>query len=182
MRRSSSPALKDQRRDPIEILPDSGTEIHPAVMRDLRAVYQLERICFGRDAWPLLDVVGVLTFPQVIRLKAVDGDQLVGFIAADLRRSERTAWIATLAVLPEHRGRGIGQALLRNCESQITLPKIRLCVRESNQPAIQLYQKFGYQQVETWKKYYRGGENARVFEKITGAARIRPGSSRSGGD
>ena len=148
--------------------PGSGAVIIPATWRDLKEVHQLEKICFQQDAWPFLDILGVLTIPNIIRYKAQDGEQLVGFIAADLRRSQATAWIATFAVLPEYRRSGIGTRLLEICESQIDLPLIRLCVRENNLPAIHLYLKHGYHQVDTWKKYYRGGENARVFEKMTG--------------
>lgn len=110
--------------------------------------------------------MGVLTIPQIVRVKAQEGENLIGFIAADLRRAQATAWIATLAVLPDYRRSGIGSQLLESCEESINLPLIRLCVRESNLPAIQLYLKHGYQQVETWKKYYRGGDNALVFEKV----------------
>lgn len=147
-------------------LPGSGISINTASWRDLKALYDLERICFQLDAWPMLDILGVLTIPQVIRYKAEVKDDLVGFIAVDLRRSQQTAWIATLAVLPEYRKSGIGSTLLRTCEDLITLPRIRLSVRQSNHPAIQLYQKYGYQQVEIWKKYYKGGDNALVLEKI----------------
>jgi ribosomal protein S18 acetylase RimI-like enzyme len=146
--------------------PGSGIAILPATWRDLKTVHQLEKTCFELDAWPLLDVLGVLTIPQIIRYKAEEGESLIGFIAADLRRSQATAWIATLAVLPEYRRSGIGARLLEICEENINLPLIRLCVRENNLPAIQLYLKYGYQQVDTWKKYYRGGVNALVFEKI----------------
>ena len=149
----------------INSLPGSGIHILPATWRDLKAVQQLEKICFKRDAWPLLDILGALTVPQIIRLKALDGENLIGFIAADLRRAQATAWIATLAVLPEYRRRGIASRLLDRCERRIYLPHIRLCVRENNLPAIALYLQFGYQQVDTWKKYYRGGDNALVFEK-----------------
>lgn len=149
--------------------PESNIALQPAALRDFRAVYHLEKVCFDQDAWPMLDVLGVLTIPQVVRLKAVDQEELIGFIAADLRRSQGVAWIATLAVLPEYRRRGIGEAMLRSCESQINLPLIRLCVRQSNQPAIELYHKSGYQQVDVWKKYYRGEENALIFEKQPGA-------------
>ena len=147
-------------------LPGSEINLLPATWRDLKAVHQLEKACFQRDAWPLLDILGALTVPQIVRIKAQDGDQLVGFIAADLRRSQATAWIATLAVLPDYQKRGIGSRLLGACEEEIQQPLIRLCVRQNNLPAIQLYQKYGYRQVETWKKYYRGGDNALVFEKI----------------
>jgi ribosomal protein S18 acetylase RimI-like enzyme len=153
----------------------TGAGIFPAIVtaswHDLRDLYDMERTCFQLDAWPLLDVLGVLTFPQVIRLKAVSQGKMVGFIAADLRRSQATAWIATLAVLPECRQQGLGKALLKACEAEITLPKIRLCVRRSNTPAIHLYLKSDYQQVDIWKAYYRGGDDALVFEK-----NLQPGS------
>jgi ribosomal-protein-alanine N-acetyltransferase len=145
--------------------PGSGIDLLPATWRDLKAVHQLERTCFELDAWPLLDILGVLTIPQIIRYKAQQDEKMIGFIAADLRRSQATAWIATLAVLPEYRRSGVGARLLERCEENIDLPLIRLCVRENNLPAIQLYLKYGYQQVDTWKKYYRGGDNALVFEK-----------------
>jgi ribosomal-protein-alanine N-acetyltransferase len=145
--------------------PGSGIEILPATWHDLRSVHRLEKICFKLDAWPLIDVLGALTMPQVICFKAQEGEALVGFIATDLRRSQATAWIATLAVLPEYRKKGIATQLLELSEENINLPLIRLSVRENNHAAIQLYRKFGYQQVEVWKKYYRGGDNALVFEK-----------------
>ena len=146
-------------------LPGSGIQIMPATWHDLRELYQLERICFQVDAWPMLDVLGVLTLPQVLRLKAADKNTLIGFIAADLRRMQQTAWIATLAVLPEYQKAGLGSTLLETCESQINLPRIRLSVRQSNHPAIQLYKKHAYQQVDTWSAYYKGGDDALVFEK-----------------
>ena len=149
-----------------EILPGSGITIESATWRDIKDLFQLEKDCFQLDAWPLLDILGVLTIPQIIRLKAVDQEILVGFIAMDLRRSQKTAWIATLAVLPAYRKSGIGSTLLRISEDEVNLPRIRLSVRQSNQPAIQLYQKHGYQQIEVWKKYYKGGDNALVFEKV----------------
>lgn len=149
----------------ISILPGSGIQITNATWHDLRELYQLEKLCFQVDAWPILDILGVLTLPQVLRLKAVDDHKMVGFIAADLRRMQQVAWIATFAVLPEYRKTGIGSALLETCESQINLPWIRLSVRQSNQSAIQLYQKHSYLQVDIWPAYYKGGDDGLIFEK-----------------
>lgn len=145
--------------------PGSGIKIIPATWRDIKSLHNLERICFEVDAWPLLDVLGVLTLPELIRLKAVDQDHMIGFIAADLRRMQGTAWIVTFAVLPRYRRVGIGSSLLEECESKITLPRIRLSVRQSNQAAILLYKKHDYQHVDTWAAYYKGGDNALIFEK-----------------
>jgi len=108
----------------------------------------------------------VLTYADVIRLKAVNGDKMIGFIAADPRPSEGMAWIATVGVLPEYRRQGVARALLLECESRVIQPRIRLCVRPSNQAAIRMYQEEGYLAVDTWRKYYSDGENALVMEKI----------------
>jgi len=147
-------------------IPGSSISIIAATWHDIRDLHELERICFQLDAWPLLDVMGVLTFPQIIRLKAVDGNKMVGFIAVDLRRAQQIAWIATLAVSPDYRKSGVGSALLSACESKIDLPIIRLSVRQSNHPAIELYRKYEYQQIDVWESYYKGGDNALIFEKV----------------
>ena len=144
---------------------DISTVIEPASLRDLSALRHIERVCFPKDAWPLLDLIGVLTMPNVVRLKAMSDHQMVGFIAGDVRRMEGMTWIATLAVLPEYRGRGIGAALLQRCEAQIPVSRIRLCVRPSNEVAIRLYERFGYSKVGEWTKYYQDGEPALVMEK-----------------
>ncbi len=141
-------------------------EILPATLRDLGSLRHVEQACFPKDAWPLLDLIAVLTWPNVIRLKAVVDGQMVGFIAGDPRPSENLAWIASVGVLPEYQRRGIGRSLLRECERQMPQPRVRLCVRASNQAAIQLYAEEGYYAIDTWKKYYNDGENALVMEKI----------------
>jgi ribosomal-protein-alanine N-acetyltransferase len=158
-------------------LPGSLATIQPATWRDLNGLRHLERLCFPKDAWPLLDLVGVLTLPSVVRLKAeadvlADGltnvpahRLMVGFIAADIRSSQHMAWIATIGVLPEYRAGGIGRRLLEACEAHIHEPRIRLCVRASNQAAIQLYLNSAYQRAGIWPNYYQDSEDALVMEK-----------------
>jgi ribosomal protein S18 acetylase RimI-like enzyme len=145
--------------------PETSAAVAPASLRDLSALRHIEQICFPKDAWPIFDLIGVLTFPGVVRLKAMIGKQMVGFIAGDIRRLEGMAWIATLGVLPEYRGRGIGAALLQACEARISVNRIRLCVRPSNDVAIRLYERFGYTRAGEWSKYYQDNESALVMEK-----------------
>lgn len=148
--------------------PGSPVSIEPATWRDLNALRRLEQECFPQDAWPLWDLIGILTFPNVARLKAVAGGEMVGFIAADLRRPEKMAWIATLGVSPGYRRQGIGAALLEACEARLEVPRVRLCVRVSNEAAIRLYGRSGYRQIDRWRRYYSDGEDALVFEKSLG--------------
>ena len=140
-------------------------DIIPASIRDLNALRKLERICFEKDSWPLFDLIAVLTFPGVVRLKAVEDDHMVGFVAGDPRPSQGFSWIATIGVLPDYRRKGIGRALLHACEEQLMTSRLRLSVRASNQVAINLYEQEGYQTIDIWKAYYNDGESAMVMEK-----------------
>jgi ribosomal-protein-alanine N-acetyltransferase len=144
---------------------NGSAHIEAANWRDLNALRSLEQVCFPKDAWPLWDLIGVLTMPNVLRFKAVADGKMVGFIATDIRPSQHLAWIATVGVLPEYRQQGIGGALMDECERRLTVPTVRLNVRLSNEAAIWLYKQRGYQAVGQWNDYYQDGEHALVMEK-----------------
>jgi ribosomal protein S18 acetylase RimI-like enzyme len=141
-------------------------EILSANFLDLNALSKLEHVCFGRDAWPFLDLLAVLTFPDVVRLKAVEAGEMIGFVAGDPRPAEGFSWIATIGVAPEFRRRGIGRDLLRACEAQLRTPRLQLSVRASNGGAIRLYKQEGYARIDVWQNYYKDGEAAILMEKI----------------
>ena len=147
--------------------PGSRFTIETATWRDLSALRHLEQVCFPQDAWPLWDLVGVLTVSNVVRLKAVLDGKMAGFIAGDWRRSDNVAWISTVGVFPEYRRQGIGRALIEACEQRLDGRSIRLSVRASNRQAIRLYESLGYFHLGTWPEYYQGGEDALVMEKAS---------------
>jgi N-alpha-acetyltransferase 10/11 len=140
-------------------------DILTASLLDLGPLQQIERACFETDRWSLLDLIAVLTFPDVVRLKAIIDSQMVGFVAGDQRESRGFSWIATIAVIPAHQNQGIGRALLRACESHLTTPRVRLCVRTDNGGAIRLYEQAGYERVDVWRGYYKDKGDAMVMEK-----------------
>jgi ribosomal protein S18 acetylase RimI-like enzyme len=146
--------------------PGSPVKIEPATWRDLNPLRELERACFPLDAWPLWDLIGVLTFPNIIRLKASVDGKFAGFIAGDARPSEKLAWISTIGVLPEFQRRGIGTTLLLAAEACLEVPRVRLCVRVTNLNAIHIYEHQGYKEISTWPNYYGNGEDALVMEKM----------------
>ena len=146
--------------------PGSPALIVPATWRDLNSLRHIEKLCFPKDAWPLWDLIGVLTLPNVVRFKAAIGEEMVGFIAGDQHPGEEVAWISTVAVLPEYQRRGIGEQLIHACEKAISVSRLRLSVRLSNEGAIRLYLRLGYQKVGLWPKYYADQEDALVMEKL----------------
>lgn len=155
----------------IDAVACESASIEKASWRDLNELRRIEQICFPKDSWPLFDLIGVLTLPNIVRLKAVCDGEMVGFIAGDVRRLENLAWIATICVLPEYRQQGVGTALLEACEARVKTPRIRLSVRKSNQAAIRLYENLGYRHYGTWPHYYSDGEDALVLEKTRIAQR-----------
>ena len=149
-------------------------DIQTANLLDINSLHHLEKVCFQQDAWPLLDLVSVLSFSGVVRLKAVEKGQMIGFIAGDPRINEGISWIAILCVQPEQRGRGVGKALLEAFEKRLSTNIIHLCVRISNEEAIRLYKNAGYNHIDRWAKYYTDGEDGLIMEKLKG---IRPQSA-----
>lgn len=77
------------------------------------------------------------------------------------------AHITTLATLPEYRNLQLAQLLLIKCFEDCYKEMIKfvtLEVRESNIPAISLYEKFMFTSVGMRKKYYQdNGENAIIM-------------------
>jgi ribosomal-protein-alanine N-acetyltransferase len=140
-------------------------EIFPATILDLSSLRRLEHACFDVDAWSLFDLIAVLSWPDVIRFKAVEDSQMIGFVAGETRPSRGAAWIATIAVDPRFQRRGIGRALLGACEARFRTPQVKLTVRVSNQGAIALYEREGYRTSDIWRGYYKDGEDGLVMEK-----------------
>ena len=78
--------------------------------------------------------------------------------------------LANIAVRPEDRGRGLGAQLLREVLSvcrERGVASLYLEVRASNEPAIKLYEQFGFQDVGRRRDYYRiPTEDARIMEVV----------------
>ncbi|KAK0407305.1 hypothetical protein QR680_019127 [Steinernema hermaphroditum] len=72
---------------------------------------------------------------------------------------ERHLYIMTLGTLAPYRRLGIGTMMLNYvfeiCEKEPSINSVRLHVQTSNKEALEFYQKFGFEVVETVKDYYK---------------------------
>ena len=109
-----------------------------ASLLDLFAIQRQQRVCFGSDAYDLITLFSLAITPGTLNLKALHNNVLVGYIAAEINRSDKCGWIVTVGVLPDYTGRGIATALLLSVEQQLNLPPLRLTGRSHNKRAITL--------------------------------------------
>ncbi len=144
---------------------DQPFSIDTARLFDLPAIHRLERVCFSKDAYDALTLLGLMLNPGMLRLKAVARGMLIGFVAAERRLRAGDGWIITIGVLPEFWGQGIGQALLLAAEREMKVARVKLTVRRSNARAIDLYTRCGYRWVATSRGYYHDGEDGLIMEK-----------------
>ncbi len=89
---------------------------------------------------------------------AVDDERVVGWADVFPEDNPRQCHRGGLGMglLPEYRGQGLGSRLLSMAlehSKQFGLEKVELSVFTSNEPAIALYRKFGFEQEGLIKKY-----------------------------
>lgn len=129
------------------------------------AVYRIEKTSFPQP-WPFAAFEGFLGEPGFL-VATVDG-RVVGYVVADtVPNAGRTlGHVKDIAVHPDYRGRGIGAQLLGSALTVMRekrASRVRLEVRESNDSAIRLYRRFGFQFRRTLPRYYDDGEDAYVL-------------------
>jgi ribosomal-protein-alanine N-acetyltransferase len=76
--------------------------------------------------------------------------------------------VISIAVLPEHQHQGIGEALMKEAMLGMRAYKAKevyLEVRTSNEPAVSLYKKLGFEVARTAHGYYADGEDAYVMHR-----------------
>ncbi|KAK2870061.1 hypothetical protein QQF64_021984 [Cirrhinus molitorella] len=114
----------------------------------------------------------VLEVGELAKL-AYFNDIAVGAVCCrvDHSQNQKRLYIMTLGCLAPYRRLGIGTKMLNHvlniCEKDGTFDNIYLHVQISNESAIDFYQKFGFEIIETKKNYYKRIEpaDAHVLQK-----------------
>ncbi|MDX6697513.1 MAG: [ribosomal protein S18]-alanine N-acetyltransferase [Solirubrobacteraceae bacterium] len=143
--------------------PTAPLEIRRLAYSDLPQVIAIERRSFPTP-WSLAMFVLELSKPSGVCLAAtIDGD-LVAYLVCS--RYDRVWHLMNVAVDPDRRREGIARELIDRLlsatggdESQYTLE-----VRQSNDGAIALYERFGFRAAGTRRRYYQdNGEDALIM-------------------
>ena len=129
-------------------------------------IAELEKLCFS-DPWSERSIETELSCRLSVWLVALEGEQVVGYVGSQTVIDESD--MMNIAVHPDFRRRGIAEALVAELEAALRQRgshALTLEVRDSNAPAIALYEKLGFAQVGLRKNYYRNPkEDARILRK-----------------
>jgi len=127
---------------------------------DLPRCAELERILFpGDDPWSLTVFASELRAGHRYFGAYTSDDRLIGYAGLSLngRAPDFEASVHTIGVDPAWQGRGIGSALLRTLlaiADEVAAP-VFLEVRTDNEPAIKLYEAYGFVRLGLRKRYYQ---------------------------
>jgi len=134
---------------------DAPYPIRPATFADSAALAGIERRCFS-DPWPLDGFREVFSMPGTVALVSTERDEPIAYFLA--REILGTAEVLNLAVVPEHRGRGLGGVLLDAGLAAVRArggSEVFLEVRASNTVAQALYTGRGFRLEGRRRGYYR---------------------------
>ena len=153
---------REMQTRPIE--EDSGTAgLKTLGYSDLPSVISIERRSFPTP-WSLAMFVLELSKPSSICLAAHDPNgEIHGYLIC--ARYDKVWHLMNVAVAPEMRRRGVAAALIREMfERSGSGARFTLEVRESNQPAIAMYERLGFQRAGRRQRYYQdNGEDALIM-------------------
>ena len=137
--------------------------IRPVRQDDVAEISLLEETSFN-DPYPSYFLSELARDNPETFLVLTLNNEIVGYGVVD--RWEDHDHLISIAVRPDSRRKGLGEALLVELEKRLSNERpLRLEVRQSNFAAIHLYSKRGFTKTGLAEGYYGDGENAVTMEK-----------------
>jgi ribosomal protein S18 acetylase RimI-like enzyme len=144
---------------------------------DFAQIYAVEEICFQPSLrFSRAYMRSLVISPDSAAWIAEANGELTGFAIVEWegepQPGPRAAYIQTVEVAPEFRGRGIATELLRRIEDSARAAgagSIWLHVDAENSAAIRLYERQGYARQGREEHYYARRRAALVYAKLLGA-------------
>ncbi|RRW41546.1 ribosomal-protein-alanine N-acetyltransferase [Pseudomonas luteola] len=136
----------------------------PMTEADLNAVLKIEYAAFSHPWTRGIFLDGLKSYNCWVMF---EGEQQVGHGVINVILDE--AHLLNITVKPESQGKGLGYQLLDHLMKQARLADARECfleVRESNQSAYRLYERYGFNEIGRRRDYYPaagGREDALVM-------------------
>lgn len=141
--------------------------LRTATHHDMHAIWQIDVRVFGEDVYPAFFFRQAMDlWPELLLVAEYEGE-LVGYVLGGFGQDRSQGWVLSLAVLPEARGFGLAERMMRQMEANqqaLQINELRLTVDPTN-PAQRLYYRLGYQMVEEVENYFGAGEHRLILIK-----------------
>lgn len=129
--------------------------IRKATPSDVSQIEKIEKSSFSTP-WSGKWLLDEINKPDDLFLTVTDGEGILGYAVVGMLGEE--AELYNIAVDNAHRGKGLGDMLMKHMTRKALengAKNLFLEVRESNVPAISLYEKHGFKSVGRRKNYYK---------------------------
>lgn len=137
--------------------------VRKSIPSDLEQIYSIEVQAFPTSAWTV-DMISSELIESFDRQTwvAVETENIIGYCMVRFGPDE--LHLINMAVKSNYQKRGVASLLINHFLKDIS-PKtsVFLEVKQSNFPAINLYNKHNFVEIGIRKKYYSDGENAIVM-------------------
>jgi ribosomal-protein-alanine N-acetyltransferase len=143
---------------------------------DLQSVMQINRVCLPENYTDFFFMDLHQRFPETF-IVAEENGVIAGYIMSRIEVGlsnygfgglVKKGHVVSIAVLPQHRRKGIAQSVINKALEGMQYYKSKQCfleVRVTNDIAISLYKKLGFEITRTLTGYYSDGEDAYVMTK-----------------
>ncbi|NWF86412.1 ribosomal protein S18-alanine N-acetyltransferase [Candidatus Bathyarchaeota archaeon] len=145
-------------------------------MKDLQSVMHINRVCLPENYSDYFFVDLYQRHPETF-IVAEQDSEVIGYIMCRIETGLsnfgfsgliRKGHVVSVAVLPQYRRKGVGEALIKEVMNGMLKYNAKQCfleVRVTNTDAISLYKKLGFEITRTIHGYYADGEDAYVMSK-----------------
>ena len=146
------------------------------VQDDLRSVVHINYVCLPENYTDYFFIDLYKRFPETF-IVAEENGQVIGYIMCRVEMGLshfgfsgiiKKGHVVAVAVLPQYRRKGVGQALITEAMEGMRLYNAKQCfleVRVTNTSAVDLYKKLGFEVTRTIHGYYADGEDAYIMTK-----------------
>ena len=140
--------------------------IMPMNLSHVSQIAELEKLCFS-DPWSERSIASEMENSLSLWLVYEEDGAVLGYVGSQSVAPESD--MMNLAVAPQARNRGIAQALVCALIEELkaqNMESLTLEVRVSNEPAIKLYTKLGFEIIGKRPRYYvNPQEDALIMRK-----------------
>lgn len=131
-------------------------KIKSASKEDAKIINEIESVVFAGDTFALSKSSIRYHLKHNVFFIAYEDTTPLGYILWLERKSYFRLY--SLAILPEHQGKRVASELLSYSFENLTCKDFSLEVNQSNEKAISLYKKFGFDVLKSLPEYYSDGD------------------------